>query len=87
MIQVINDDWKDNNDLFSSVLYISVSLGCYILQNYTKPSLIGSNMDLLECVYTIKTKFQPSGTVVLSLFVQWARFAFWYFAKWTNNFS
>ena len=88
VIQVINDDWKDNNDLFSSVLYISFSLGCYILQNYTKPSLSGFNMDVLECVYTIKTKFQPPGTVVLSLFlfVQWARFAFWYFAKRTNNF-
>ena len=31
----------------SSVLYISFSLGCYISQNYTKPSLIGFNMDLL----------------------------------------
>ena len=30
---------------------------------------------------------QNLGTVVLSLFVQWARFAFWYFAKQTNNFS
>ena len=88
VIKVINDYWKENNDLFRSVLYISFSLGCYTLQSYTKPSLIGFNMDLLECVYAIKTKFQPPGTAgVLSLFVQWARFAFGYFAKRTNNFS
>ena len=31
---IIHDDWKDN-DLFGSVLFISFSLGCYILQNYT----------------------------------------------------
>ena len=31
---IIHDNWKDN-DLFSSVLFISFNLGCYILQNYT----------------------------------------------------
>ena len=56
VIKVINDYWKENNDLFRSVLYISFSLGCYTLQSYTKPSLIGFQYGLIGVCVRHKNK-------------------------------